>query len=73
MPDGIIPVIKALYHFSAKKITPDLLAKSYYLDKFKIAHDFYKDWFYKTKDVAERYNVSVLLTRYCQNGQAVVV
>ena len=59
LPGGTIPIIKALYHFSAKEITPDLLAKSYHLDKFEIAHDFYKDWFNKTKDVAKRYNYNI--------------
>jgi len=59
LPGNIIPIVKALHHFSTTEITPELLARSYNNDKLEIAHTFYRDWFDQTKEIADRFRISI--------------
>lgn len=59
LPGNVIPIVKALHHFSGSDISSESLAKSYGNGKFEIVNAFIKDWLSQTRDVAKKYGVSV--------------
>jgi hypothetical protein len=67
LPAGIIPIVKALYHSSEKEITPEILARSFKVDKFEVAHSFYRDWYDQTKKIAEQFQIDIFDLLYWED------